>query len=64
VWRAAGGRNGCDSMPQQRCQDWIRISSLVSDCRAGNQDWIPGLKKHEETLFPYPYMRAAKALRD
>jgi len=28
------------------------------------QDWIEELKKHEETLFPYPYAGAAKAGSD
>jgi hypothetical protein len=30
----------------------------------GIQDWIKELKKHEETLFPYPYLGAAKAGTD
>ena len=30
----------------------------------GIQDWIQELKKHEETLFPYPYLCAAKASTD
>ncbi len=29
--------------------------------REGIQDWIRELKKHEESLFPYPYASAAKA---
>jgi hypothetical protein len=29
--------------------------------RQGIQDWIQELKKHEESLFPYPYASAAKA---
>ena len=28
------------------------------------QDWIEELKKHEETLFPYPYAGAAKTGSD
>jgi hypothetical protein len=30
----------------------------------GIQDWIHELKKHEETLFPYPYLRATKFVSD
>jgi c-di-GMP-binding flagellar brake protein YcgR len=30
----------------------------------GIQDWIQELEKHEETLFPYPYLCAAKAGTD
>src|ERR1700678_4026295 len=30
----------------------------------GIQDWIHELKKHEETLFPNPYMHATKVVSD
>ena len=30
----------------------------------GIQDWIRELKKHEETLFPYPYLGPDRAGRD
>jgi hypothetical protein len=29
--------------------------------RKGIQDWIGELRKHEEKLFPYPYLAAVKA---
>ena len=38
--------------------------SLSSIAQQAIQDWIQELKKHEETLFPYPYAGAAKAGSD
>jgi hypothetical protein len=37
---------------------------LSSTAQQGIQAWIQELKKHEETLFPYPYTGAAKAGSD
>ena len=34
--------------------------SLSSIAQQAIQDWIEELKKHEETLFPYPYAGAGK----
>ena len=34
---------------------------LSTVAQQGIQDWIQELKKHEESLFPYPYASAAKA---
>jgi hypothetical protein len=37
---------------------------LSSIAQRAIQDWIQELKKHEQTLFPYPYAGAAKAGSD
>jgi hypothetical protein len=37
---------------------------LSAIAQQGIQAWIQELKKHEETLFPYPYAGAAKAGSD
>jgi hypothetical protein len=37
---------------------------LSAIAQQGIQSWIQELKKHEETLFPYPYAGAAKVGRD
>ena len=37
---------------------------LSSIAQQGIQAWIWELKKHEETLFPYPYAGAAKVVSD
>ena len=39
----------------------FEFCSLSSIAQRAIQDWIQELKKHEETLFPYPYAGAAKA---
>jgi hypothetical protein len=38
--------------------------SLSSIAQQAIQDWIEELKKHEETLFPYPYAGATEACSD
>ena len=38
--------------------------SLSSIAQRAIQDWIQELKKHEETLFPYPYAGAAETGSD
>ncbi len=37
---------------------------LSTIAQQGIQAWIQELKKHEETLFPYPYAGAAKVGND
>lgn len=37
---------------------------LSAIAQQGIQDWILDLKKHEETLFPYPYLCATRAGTD